>query len=91
MPTDNPWRTLAERLGLWFDWDEAQDDAATHTQDLLIGRALRVARYRWSKTDLPIAEHERRVFLLYLALGNEMKARLAIELLDEVGHQVGAD
>ena len=85
MTDQSPWRTLAKRLG--YDWFcfELSDLAR---QDLLIGRALRVAK-EWEDENGSRLLNKDWV-MHWTRLGSyrgEHRALAALELLDAVGYE----
>lgn len=97
MSNESPWRTLAERITKW-EW-KFDDGESWHinteergfvevevdlVQDLLIGRALRVARsnYQVGSMHLPLGAMFKRVAMAE----GDARAATSIELLDAVGY-----
>lgn len=94
----SPWRTLAERLfspmglektkaGL-FIWviNEPLNIETVMAQDLLIGRAFRVALTAWNRYKLVPNEYDMLISRVACMEG-DYRAIAALELLDAVGYE----
>jgi hypothetical protein len=92
----SPWRTLAERLGMEADWSSRKTFRVTvpstvggiplceaESQDMLIGRALRVAVTAVARSNEP-KQIPDSVTLRALSVAGESRAIAALELLDAV-------
>ena len=83
MSNESPWRTLAERLG--YDWYQFELSKLA-LQDLIIGRALRVA---W-ETHVRNGGELDKTFVLdvfWESSRPDARATAALELLDAVGYE----
>jgi len=96
--TESPWVTLAERLGMDCDWSSRKTFRVTvpstmggiplceaESQDLLIGRALRVAWDAYVKNGGEL-DKTSVLNVFWESSRPEFRPITAIELLDAVGY-----